>query len=98
MISGSLDIMLRLSVHQEPCLVPEVAHGNYTASLSPGGLVEHGHLVDYTCEEGWLVGIPRVTCHLGQLRPVPPTCVTPAEATHPQDTLLTPLVRTASSE
>ncbi|XP_050718385.1 uncharacterized protein LOC126999691 isoform X2 [Eriocheir sinensis] len=80
----------------EPCWLPEVTHGNYTGALFPGGHVAHGQEVDYACEEGWLVGIPRVTCHLGHLRPVPPTCVTPAEATHPQDTLLTPLVRTAS--
>lgn len=82
----------------EPCWLPEVTHGNYTGSLFPGGHVAHGQEVDYSCEEGWLVGIPRVTCHLGHLRPVPPTCVTPAEATHPKDTLLTPLIRTASSE
>ncbi|XP_045132686.1 uncharacterized protein LOC123516957 isoform X3 [Portunus trituberculatus] len=80
----------------EPCLLPEVPHVNYTALLSPGSQVAHGEQVNYTCEEGWLVGIPRVTCHLGQLRPVSPTCVTPAEATHPQDILLDPLVRTAT--
>ncbi|KAG0728558.1 Protein lev-9 [Chionoecetes opilio] len=88
--------VLHLPAHQEPCLLPEVTHGNYTAALYPGGHVAHGHQVDYACEDGWLVGIPRVTCHLGHLRPVPPACVTPAEATHPQDSLLTPLVRTAS--
>nr|XP_045606863.1 sushi, von Willebrand factor type A, EGF and pentraxin domain-containing protein 1-like [Procambarus clarkii] len=67
----------------DPCSLPKVAHGAYPeAVLQEGERVEHGSSVQYTCEEGWLVGVEEVRCLLGRLQPDPPTCITPAQATH----------------
>ncbi|KAK8719534.1 hypothetical protein OTU49_013974, partial [Cherax quadricarinatus] len=67
----------------DSCTLPEVEHGTYTGGQRKGGSsVEHGSTVEYTCEEGWLVNVAEVRCVLGHLQPDPPTCVTPAQATH----------------
>ncbi|XP_042217249.1 complement factor H-like isoform X2 [Homarus americanus] len=66
----------------EPCTLPKVIHGQYAGDEEEGSKVVHGSKVEYSCEEGWLVNVEEVRCELGHLQPSPPTCVTPAQATH----------------
>lgn len=91
-----MSLFLSSTIPPEPCRLPDVVHGRYVGvQQEEGGTVQHGVTVDYACEEGWLVNVAEVRCQLGQLRPGPPACVTPVQATH---SLPAPLKRTASSE
>lgn len=59
--------------------MPELSHGKYTAGYKKGLTIIHGASVEYTCDEGWVVSVPDVSCYLGMLSPAPPACVTPAQ-------------------
>ncbi|XP_071532550.1 LOW QUALITY PROTEIN: sushi, von Willebrand factor type A, EGF and pentraxin domain-containing protein 1-like [Panulirus ornatus] len=61
------------------CMLPELSHGKYTAGYKKGLIIIHGASVEYTCDDGWVVSVPDVTCYLGMLSPAPPACVTPAQ-------------------
>ncbi|XP_047471545.1 sushi, von Willebrand factor type A, EGF and pentraxin domain-containing protein 1-like [Penaeus chinensis] len=65
----------------DPCQLPKLAHGAYTAGFLVGSHITHGSSVPYACNDGWLVNVAKITCQLGQLVPVTPSCVTPAQAT-----------------
>ncbi|KAK7070385.1 hypothetical protein SK128_012768 [Halocaridina rubra] len=64
----------------DPCVLPDLSHGRYTAGYKKGLTIIHGAKVEYTCEEGWLLNVTDVTCYFGVLRPAPPACVVPGQA------------------
>ncbi|XP_076061125.1 hig-anchoring scaffold protein isoform X2 [Oratosquilla oratoria] len=64
----------------EPCILPGMTHGKYMAGYKKNLTIIHGASVQYTCDEGWMRSHPKITCHLGNLTPAPPACVTPAQA------------------
>ncbi|XP_069182645.1 sushi, von Willebrand factor type A, EGF and pentraxin domain-containing protein 1 [Procambarus clarkii] len=59
------------------CVLPDLAHGKYTAGYKKGLTIIHGASVGYACDDGWLVGVADVSCYLGLLSPAPPSCVAP---------------------
>ncbi|XP_066943300.1 sushi, von Willebrand factor type A, EGF and pentraxin domain-containing protein 1-like isoform X2 [Macrobrachium rosenbergii] len=65
----------------DPCVLPELNHGKYTFGYKKGLTIIHGAKVDYTCDEGWFLNVTEVSCYLGVLRPAPPACVVPGQAT-----------------
>ncbi|XP_064088852.1 sushi, von Willebrand factor type A, EGF and pentraxin domain-containing protein 1-like isoform X5 [Macrobrachium nipponense] len=73
---------IRPHCQPDPCSLPVIDHGEYLDGHLPGDSMEHSTVFSYTCEDGWLVNVPQITCHLGNFLPEQPSCVTPEQATH----------------
>ncbi|XP_068247282.1 sushi, von Willebrand factor type A, EGF and pentraxin domain-containing protein 1-like isoform X1 [Palaemon carinicauda] len=73
---------IRPHCQPDPCSLPAIEHGEYLDGHLPGDSMEHGTVFSYACEDGWLVNVPQITCHLGNFLPEQPSCVTPEQATH----------------